>query len=47
MHLIFTENEKEWINMKPFNWTIKKGCPKKMKKSIEKKLRLLNKQANE
>ena len=42
MHLVFTKEEKKWIDMELFNWTIKKGCPKDIKKEIEKKLELLN-----
>lgn len=41
MHLIFTEEEREWIDMKPFDWKIKDGCPKELKKQIERKLKLL------
>ena len=41
MHLIFTEAEKEWIDMKPFNWSVKEGCPKDIKEELEKKLKLL------
>lgn len=42
MHVIFTDEEKEWINMKPFNWTVKDGCPENIKKEIEKKLKVLS-----
>jgi len=42
MHVIFTDEEKEWINMKPFNWTVKDGCPERIKKEIEKKLKVLS-----
>ena len=42
MHLIFTDEEKEWIDKKPFNWTIKKECPKEIKEGLEKKLKLLS-----
>ena len=41
MHVIFTEDELEWIDKKIFNWTVKKGCPSSIKKSLEKKLKLL------
>lgn len=41
MHIIFTDEEKEWIDKKPFNWTIKEGCPEKIKKDLERKLKLL------
>lgn len=42
MTIIFTEEEKKWIDEKPFNWKLKKGCPSKLKKKIEKKLDILN-----
>ena len=38
MHIIFTAEELQWINKKPFNWTIKKGCPDSIKKGLQKKL---------
>lgn len=44
MHIIFTEEEKEWIDKVPFNWTIKNGCPNKIKNNLEKKLNLLKKE---
>ena len=37
MHVIFTDEEKEWIHTDKMNWPIKKGCPKKIKESIENK----------
>lgn len=46
MHLIFTEEEKEWINKQLFNWTVKKGCPDNIKKTLEKKLQLLAGESN-
>lgn len=42
--LIFTEEELEWIDKIPYNWKIKKGCPDKLKKSIDKKLKELKKE---
>ena len=41
MTMMFSEDELEWIDKKPFHWTIKDGCPEELKKSIEKKLKLL------
>jgi len=41
MHIVFTEEEKEWIDKKLFNWTVKDGCPEAIKESLEKKLTLL------
>lgn len=38
MTIRFTDEEYEWIDKKPFNWTIKKGCPVDIKKSLAKKL---------
>ena len=47
MHLIFTEEEKEWIVMKPLNWTVKEGCPEEIKKELDKKLKLLKGKGND
>ena len=41
MTVIFTVEERKWIDMKPFAWTVKNGCPEDIKKSIERKLTLL------
>lgn len=41
MHIIFTEEEKEWIEKEPFNWHIKKGCPEELKDKISKKLKCI------
>lgn len=41
MHVVFTEEEKLWIEKKKFNWAIKKGCPTKVRKRLEKKLNKL------
>lgn len=40
-HVLFTEEEMEWLDKKKFNWTIKKGCPKKIEHSLKKKLKVL------
>ena len=45
MTIIFTDEELEWIDKKPFDWKIKEGCPKEIKDSIQRKLDLLNKQS--
>ena len=43
MTIIFTEEEKEWIDMQPFKWVLKEGCPQGIRKTIESKLKKLNK----
>lgn len=47
MTIRFTDKEQEWIDKKPFDWTIKRGCPEKLKKGIEQKLKLLKKESVE
>lgn len=42
MTIVFTEEEKKWIDKKPFNWKIKSKCPLKLRKEIKKKLDILN-----
>lgn len=44
MTIIFSEDEMEWINKKPFAWKIKKGCPQSLKTKLQKKLDLLYKE---
>lgn len=44
MHIIFSEDEKKWIDKKLFNWTVKSGCPEDVRKSIEVKLKVLYKE---
>ena len=41
MHIVFTEEEKIYINMNFLNWEIKKDCPKHLKKSIIEKIELI------
>lgn len=41
MHMIFTEEEKEWINMRTFGWTLKQGCPEQIRKQIERKKKII------
>lgn len=42
MHMIFTDEELDAIVMEPFNWHVKNGTTKKIRKSIERKLKLIN-----
>lgn len=42
MHMIFTETELKWINMKAFGWKIKDNCPLEIRISIENKLKDVN-----
>lgn len=44
MHIMFTEVEKQYIDTKKFGFPIKAGCPERIKKSIEKKKKLLDNQ---
>lgn len=44
MHVIFLREELLWIDKRLFNWTIKEGCPKKLKEKIQQKLDLLKKE---
>lgn len=41
MQINFTENEKKNIDMVPFNWKVKDDCPKSIRNSIERKLKLI------
>lgn len=41
MHMIFSEEEKAWVNMRSFGWPIKDGCPNEIKGKIEKKKRTI------
>ena len=47
MTITFTDKEKEWIDMKPFNWTIKKGCPESIQNTLEPKLKKLREETYE
>lgn len=47
MHIIFTDEENEWIEKIPFNWRIKDGTPDDIMQSLEKKFSLLKKQQEE
>lgn len=44
MHILFSEEEKEWIYLREFGWPIKRGCPSDIRKAISKKKELLNNQ---
>lgn len=44
MHMIFTDEELDAIVMEPFNWHVRNGTKKKIRKSIERKLKLINEQ---
>lgn len=44
MHIIFTEEEREWIDMKTFGCPIIDGCPNDIRKSIEEKKKALDNQ---
>lgn len=44
MTILFTEEERNWINKTPFNWAVKVGAPQNIKKALEKKLALLYKE---
>jgi hypothetical protein len=41
MTIVFSDKEELWVNKKPFNWSIKEGCPADIRKTLEKKIRLL------
>lgn len=40
MHIIFTEEERRWMEMRKFGLPIKENCPSDIKKSIEKKKKI-------
>lgn len=42
MHINFTEEEKEYLDIRNFKIKIKDGCPKKVRDSIEKKTSVLS-----
>ena len=44
MTILYTDEEKRWIDMNKWGWPIKDGCPDNIKKEIERKKRLLDKQ---
>ena len=41
MTITFTEEELEWIAKETFNWHVKSNAPKKLRESIEQKLKYL------
>ena len=44
MHIMFSDSERRWMDTKKFGCPIKNGCPDDIRRSIEKKKRLLKKQ---
>ena len=42
MTIVFTDEEIKYIIKDVFDWHISKDCPKKLKKDIENKLKMLN-----
>lgn len=47
MIFTWTDEEKKYIDFKPFNLSIKEGCPEELRKEIQRKLDLLKRQAGE
>lgn len=45
MIVIFTDEEKEWLDREPFNWHAAKGAPETIRQSLEEKLKVMNQQA--
>ena len=43
MTIMFTDEEKQYIVKKQFNWHVDKSCPQKIKKTLVPKLKMLNK----
>lgn len=41
MQIVFTEEERKWIKIKPFFWDIEKSCPKTIEKSIREKIKVI------
>lgn len=44
MHIMFSDSERRWMDTKMFGCPIIKGCPDNIRRSIEKKKKLLKKQ---
>lgn len=44
MHLFFTDEEKEWMHLDRFGLPLKSKCPADIKKSIDKKKKILSDQ---
>lgn len=44
MHILFSEEEKKWIDTRTFGFPIKEGCPAKIRESINKKKAALDSQ---
>ena len=45
MHMIFSKEEKQWMNMNVFGCPIKENCPDHIKKSIKRKKDIIDKQS--
>lgn len=43
MTVMFSDEEREWIEIKKFKWSIKDGCPSSLRDKIENKLKYLYK----
>ena len=41
MQVLLSKQEREWIDKKPFDWSIKEGCPPDIRKRIERKLQTI------
>ena len=41
MQIVFTEEERKWIEIKPFSWNVKKSCPKTIEKTIREKMKTI------
>lgn len=44
MHMIFSDEEKRWMDMNVFGCPIKENCPDQIMKSIKKKKDIIDKQ---
>ena len=44
MTVLFTEEEREWLDRKEFNWSLKPDCPESLVKPIKAKLALIYEQ---
>ena len=46
MYIDFTDEENKYIIKEPFNWHVSEDAPDEIRKSIEKKLNLVNSQSD-
>ena len=44
MHILFSDEEKKWIELRVLGWPIKKNCPDKIRRSIEAKKKEIERQ---